>query len=333
MLLRPAMRHGRGRGPVWEAHRADSQVFASLPSAFAQGRGGSPSWGAFNAGFNNSFHMSFLLTWGERGAGEGCVRETHWYGNHILPVIYLRNMLVRGGECSDSARQWRQQQQRAPATASVPHHRPRLSRPAGLPSLLPPSTLRGKDAALGSRCWVAPHRPPLFSRPQAAEEPTTATLRCPGEAVGTQGERTASFPRRNRDFQLWPGARFVAGSPQYYTGPSLPPSCWNRRKRWARWWLTPNSSARAGTALLRGRAGCVKCFTNGDTIASLCSWAAAGFGSPPSLDLLRAWRSMLAQCGAWGASPFAPGDQCWDRASHRAAGSRAVACRQGVCNF
>lgn len=68
----------------------------------------------------------------------------------------------RGGECGDSARQW-QQQRRGPATASVPH-RPRLSRPSRLPSLLPPSTLRGKDAALGSHCWVAPHRPPLFSR-------------------------------------------------------------------------------------------------------------------------------------------------------------------------
>lgn len=32
-----------GQGPVWEGRRADSQVFASVPSVFAEDTGGSPS--------------------------------------------------------------------------------------------------------------------------------------------------------------------------------------------------------------------------------------------------------------------------------------------------
>lgn len=39
---------------------------------------------------------------GKRSWGAGCVRETHRYGNHILPVSYLRNVLVQGWEHSDS---------------------------------------------------------------------------------------------------------------------------------------------------------------------------------------------------------------------------------------
>lgn len=104
----------------------------------------------------------------------------------------------------------------------------------------------------------------------------------------------------------------MTASLQYYIGPSLPPSCWNRWRRWARSWLMPSLSARAGAAFLCSRAGCVRCFTSGNTIASLCSWAAAGFSSLPSLDLLTARRSMLARCEAWGATaagsfPISPG--------------------------
>lgn len=137
-----------GQGPVWEGRRADSQVFASVPSVFAEDTGGSPSWGAPNTGLNNSFCVSFLLTWGERGAGAGCVRETHRYGNHMFPGIYLRNMSLQGWERSDSV-------QAAAAEGTRHGLCPPPPQPHCLPSCLP--SVRGTEAPLGSHCQVAPH--------------------------------------------------------------------------------------------------------------------------------------------------------------------------------
>lgn len=273
------------RGPVWAGCRADSQDFALLPSVFAEGRRGSPSWGAFNTGFNNSFHVSFLLTWGERGAGAGCVRETHWYGNHIFPVIYLRNTSVQGWEHSDSALA-------AAAAAEGTHHglRPPPLPPARPPhwAAFPPASLRHQrrrgtsgEPLLGGSAW------PLFS-PRLWRSLPLAHCGALGRVWGTWGARTASFPGRKGDIQLWPGARFVTGSLQYYIGPSLPLCCRNRWQRWARWWLMPSLSARSAATFLCGRAGCMRCFTDGSTPPLVC---AAG------------QQQVSAVCQAWTCSP------------------------------
>lgn len=52
-----------------EAAGSCQNVLAPLPSMMAWGRGVSPSSGVLHTGLTNSFHVSSLQMWGERGAG------------------------------------------------------------------------------------------------------------------------------------------------------------------------------------------------------------------------------------------------------------------------
>lgn len=156
--------------------------------------------------------MSFLLTWGERGPGPGCVGETHQYGNHILPVIYLRNVSVPGWEYSDSA-------QAAAAAAEGTCHSLHPPKPP-LSAALCHQRQRGIS---GEPLQGGPTLPRFFPRLwRSLLQAHCSTL---WRVWGIWGARTASLPGRNGDFQLWPGTRFAMGSLCYCVVPSQPPSC------------------------------------------------------------------------------------------------------------
>lgn len=134
---------------------------------------------------------------GKRSWGAGCVREPHRYGNHILPVSYLRNVLVQGWEHSDSV------QTVAAAVEGTCH---RLH-----PSPQPP-TQPLHQAALSpvSLCHQRQRHPwksllaatsTLFPRGLWRSLPE-AYRDALGRAWGIWRGRKTSCPGRNGDFQL-----------------------------------------------------------------------------------------------------------------------------------